>query len=200
MFHRLSLRWNRTPACSTNSAQRQNCRVSQAQWFEGGCIDDKTNEWMIGWMDCFKGRWTDGFIIRQMDRFQYLWADRETGSQMIGLMAAMRDGKMDEFVDSQQNGLIQWCMHEWDKWLAEAQENECQDMPYLPGFPPRWTNSVPGLIKWDLWWTKLNWGRFSPSASVFPCQFSYYWMFYITGPIIRGRISKYEYVTNKYKT
>ena len=24
---------------------------------------------------------------------------------------------------------------------------------------------------WDLWWTKWHWDRFSPSTSVFPCQF-----------------------------
>jgi hypothetical protein len=28
--------------------------------------------------------------------------------------------------------------------------------------------SNPGLVKWDLWWTKWRWGRFSPSTSVFP--------------------------------
>jgi hypothetical protein len=26
--------------------------------------------------------------------------------------------------------------------------------------------SRPGLVMWDLWWTKWHWGRFSPSASV----------------------------------
>jgi hypothetical protein len=26
--------------------------------------------------------------------------------------------------------------------------------------------SSPGLVMWDLWWTKWRWGRFSPSASV----------------------------------
>jgi hypothetical protein len=25
-----------------------------------------------------------------------------------------------------------------------------------------------GLVKWDLWWTKWRWGRFSPSTSVSP--------------------------------
>jgi hypothetical protein len=30
--------------------------------------------------------------------------------------------------------------------------------------------SIPGLVKWDLWWTKWHWGRFSPSTSVSPCQ------------------------------
>jgi hypothetical protein len=28
----------------------------------------------------------------------------------------------------------------------------------------------PGLLKWDLWWTKWRWGRFSPSASVSPAN------------------------------
>jgi hypothetical protein len=26
--------------------------------------------------------------------------------------------------------------------------------------------SSPGLVKWDLWWIKWRWGRFSPSTSV----------------------------------
>jgi hypothetical protein len=26
--------------------------------------------------------------------------------------------------------------------------------------------SNPGLVKWDLWWTKWRWGRFSPSTSI----------------------------------
>jgi hypothetical protein len=28
--------------------------------------------------------------------------------------------------------------------------------------------SIPGLVKWDLWWTKWRWGRFSPRTSVSP--------------------------------
>jgi hypothetical protein len=28
----------------------------------------------------------------------------------------------------------------------------------------------PGLAKWDLWWTKWRWGRFSPSTSVSPAN------------------------------
>jgi hypothetical protein len=28
--------------------------------------------------------------------------------------------------------------------------------------------SRPSLVKWDLWWTKWRWDRFSPSISVFP--------------------------------
>jgi hypothetical protein len=28
--------------------------------------------------------------------------------------------------------------------------------------------SSPGLVMWDLWWTKWRWGRFSPSTSVSP--------------------------------
>jgi hypothetical protein len=27
-------------------------------------------------------------------------------------------------------------------------------------------DSTPGLVMWDLWWTKWRWGRFSPSTSV----------------------------------
>jgi hypothetical protein len=30
--------------------------------------------------------------------------------------------------------------------------------------------SSPGLIMWDLWWTKWRWGRFSPSISVSPAN------------------------------
>jgi hypothetical protein len=28
----------------------------------------------------------------------------------------------------------------------------------------------PGLVKWDLWWTKRRWGKFSPSTSVSPAN------------------------------
>jgi hypothetical protein len=31
--------------------------------------------------------------------------------------------------------------------------------------------SSPNHVMWDLWWTKRNWGRFSPSI---PCQFSFH--------------------------
>jgi hypothetical protein len=31
-------------------------------------------------------------------------------------------------------------------------------------------SSIPGLVKWDLWWTKLRWDRFSPSTSVSPAN------------------------------
>jgi hypothetical protein len=30
--------------------------------------------------------------------------------------------------------------------------------------------SSPGLVMWDLWWTKWRWGRFSPSISVSPAN------------------------------
>jgi hypothetical protein len=30
--------------------------------------------------------------------------------------------------------------------------------------------SRPGLVKWDLWWTKWRWGRFSPCTSVSPAN------------------------------
>jgi hypothetical protein len=31
--------------------------------------------------------------------------------------------------------------------------------------------SIPGQSMWDLWWTKWQWDSFSPSTSVFSCQF-----------------------------
>jgi hypothetical protein len=31
-------------------------------------------------------------------------------------------------------------------------------------------NTDPGLVKWDLWWTKWRWGSFSPSTSVSPAN------------------------------
>jgi hypothetical protein len=31
-------------------------------------------------------------------------------------------------------------------------------------------NSSSDLVKWDLWWTKWRWGRFSPSTSVSPAK------------------------------
>jgi hypothetical protein len=30
--------------------------------------------------------------------------------------------------------------------------------------------SRPGLVKWDLWWTKWRWNRFSPSTSISPAN------------------------------
>jgi hypothetical protein len=36
----------------------------------------------------------------------------------------------------------------------------------IPGGP----GSIPGLVKWDLWWTKWRWGGFSPSTSVSPAN------------------------------
>jgi hypothetical protein len=30
--------------------------------------------------------------------------------------------------------------------------------------------SSPGLVMWDLWWTRWRWGRFSPSTSVSPAN------------------------------
>jgi hypothetical protein len=32
-------------------------------------------------------------------------------------------------------------------------------------------DSNPGLVMWDLWWTKWRWDRFSPSISVSPANF-----------------------------
>jgi hypothetical protein len=44
-------------------------------------------------------------------------------------------------------------------WLfpGKGKENHC------PG-------SNPGLVMWDLWWTKWRWCRFSQSLSVFPAK------------------------------
>jgi hypothetical protein len=30
--------------------------------------------------------------------------------------------------------------------------------------------SSPGLVVWDLWWTKWRWGTFSPNTSVSPAN------------------------------
>jgi hypothetical protein len=35
---------------------------------------------------------------------------------------------------------------------------------------PTVAGSRTGLVKWDLWWTKWRWGRFSPSPSVSPAN------------------------------
>jgi hypothetical protein len=40
----------------------------------------------------------------------------------------------------------------------------------VAGFPPRRPGFEPGSGKWDLWWTKWGWGRFSPSTSVSPAN------------------------------
>jgi hypothetical protein len=41
-------------------------------------------------------------------------------------------------------------------------------------FGEQWTGRGgpvgPGLVMWDLWWTKWRWGRFSPSTSVSPAN------------------------------
>jgi hypothetical protein len=43
-------------------------------------------------------------------------------------------------------------------------------VPYLKrlvaGFPPRRPGFAPGQVMWDLWCTKWDWARFSPSTSV----------------------------------
>jgi hypothetical protein len=39
---------------------------------------------------------------------------------------------------------------------------------WLPTVAARGSN--PGLVMWDLWWTKWHWGRFSPSTSVSPAN------------------------------
>jgi hypothetical protein len=39
------------------------------------------------------------------------------------------------------------------------------------GFPPRLPGFATGSM-WCLWWTKLLWGRFSPSISVSPANHS----------------------------
>jgi hypothetical protein len=31
--------------------------------------------------------------------------------------------------------------------------------------------SSPGLVMWDLWWTKWRWSMFSPGTSVSPASF-----------------------------
>jgi hypothetical protein len=36
---------------------------------------------------------------------------------------------------------------------------------WLPG-----PGSIPGLVKWDLWWTRWRWGGFSPSTSDSPAS------------------------------
>jgi hypothetical protein len=40
----------------------------------------------------------------------------------------------------------------------------------VPAFPQRRPRSIPGVVTWDLWWTKRHWGRFSPSTSVSPAN------------------------------
>jgi hypothetical protein len=43
-----------------------------------------------------------------------------------------------------------------------------QDSRWLPTAAARGSN--PGLVMWDLWWTKGRRGRFSPSTSVSPAN------------------------------
>jgi hypothetical protein len=50
------------------------------------------------------------------------------------------------------------------------------------------TGSSPGLIKWDLLWTKWRWGRFSPSTSVSPANLHSTKFSIIT--ITRGRYNR----------
>jgi hypothetical protein len=39
--------------------------------------------------------------------------------------------------------------------------------------------SSPDQVMWDLWWTNWHSGRFSPTISVFPCQFSFHRLLHI---------------------
>jgi hypothetical protein len=43
-------------------------------------------------------------------------------------------------------------------------------------------DSRPGLIMWDLCWAKCHWTGFSPSSSIFPCQ-------YIIPPLLHTHLS-----------
>jgi hypothetical protein len=49
----------------------------------------------------------------------------------------------------------------------------------LPAFHCGGPGSSPGQITWDLFWTKWYLGRFSPSTSVSPCQFSFHQLLHI---------------------
>jgi hypothetical protein len=40
----------------------------------------------------------------------------------------------------------------------------------VAGFSPQGPGFSPGLVKWDLWWTKWRWGTFSLSTSVSPAN------------------------------
>jgi hypothetical protein len=50
--------------------------------------------------------------------------------------------------------------------------------------------SIPGQVTWDLWWTKWHWGRFCPSTSVSPCQFSFHQMLHSDLPSGAGTIGQ----------
>jgi hypothetical protein len=45
-----------------------------------------------------------------------------------------------------------------------AESNLRINMYYHHGGP----GSSPGLVVWDMWWTKWRWGKISPSTSVSP--------------------------------
>jgi hypothetical protein len=55
-------------------------------------------------------------------------------------------------------------------------ENIFQDLLHDCQAVSRWfpiaaaRGSSPGLVMWDLWWTKWRWGRFFPSISVSPAN------------------------------
>jgi hypothetical protein len=48
--------------------------------------------------------------------------------------------------------------------------NGFTDHLYIPPGATSNYSASPGLVMWDLWWTKWRWGRFSPSTSVSPAN------------------------------
>jgi hypothetical protein len=71
------------------------------------------------------------------------------------------------FTDSSSYSLSNW-MGKIRKMTTEPliryprHSSNCQSLASHRGGP----GSIPGLVKWDLWWTKWRWGGFSPSTSV----------------------------------
>jgi hypothetical protein len=57
---------------------------------------------------------------------------------------------------------------------AYREREEAENKAWLERIETIWQayrggpGSIPGLVKWDLWWTKWSQGRFSPSTSVSP--------------------------------
>jgi hypothetical protein len=56
----------------------------------------------------------------------------------------------------------------WSNRLPEAAPKLKRLVRWLPTAAA--PGSRPGLVKWDLWWIKWRWGRFSPSTSVSPAN------------------------------
>jgi hypothetical protein len=84
-----------------------------------------------------------------------------TGHWFLGYTATFwYNGDWDGKVVINVNKLRILSCHSSGVWMLAS---HCRDL-----------GSIPGDFKWDSWWMKWHWSRFSPSSSVFLCESSFH--------------------------